>query len=443
MSRSVSRMLCGLRSASALLRDRGGATAVVIAFALTGVLGVAGLATEASNWYFTSRRMQSAADTAAYTAAVSLGANEIPADFTAEAKYIAANTGYNFSSGNSTVTVNNPPTTGNYTSNSNAVEVIISQTPTALLSSLFMASAPTIKARAVALETTNNNGCVLALDRGNVVDTSDTGGGTINLTSCSMFVNSDDPTGALTMTGSTTINTSGVYVTGGISTGGGSTLNSGGNTHTGVAPINDPYADLSVPSWSHCDVTGGYTDNSSTPTTLPGSGLNGSGIYVICGGFKLTGQATVNLTSNTTYIIAGGAFDIGAQSTLTGTHVSIVLTADLSGNYATMKINGGATVTLSAPTDTSNPLHGVAIYIDRNSPAGVTNSMEGGANQSITGAIYIPSETLKFAGNSSGSATCTQLVVKQLTFTGATSIGSNCSGVAIDKFGNPSVTLVE
>jgi Flp pilus assembly protein TadG len=423
------------------LRDESGTAAVVIAVALTSVVGIAGLATEGANWYFTSRRMQSAADAAAYSAAISLAANENSTDFTNEGKWVAANSGYNFSSSTgATVTVNNPPSTGAHSSDVNSVEVIIQQTPTRMISSLFLNTAPIIKARAVATMNVNNNGCVLALNRG-AVDTTASGGGTINLTNCSMFVNSDDPSGALTLQGSTTINTSGAYVTGGITANGGATLDSGGNTHTGVSPINDPYSDISVPSYTGCDQTN-YNDNSNVPVTLGTGGVNGTGTYVFCDGLRMTGQSALNLASNTTYIINGGAFDIGAQATLTGTNVTIVLTGS-AGNYATMKINGGATVTLSAPTDTSNPLHGLAVFQDRNAPTGVTNSMEGGANQSITGAIYFPNESLKFAGNSGGGAACTQLVVQSLTFTGSTNVGSNCTGVAIDHFGNATATLTE
>jgi hypothetical protein len=39
---------------SGLLRNRSGATAVAVAFALTAVLGFAGLGTEAASWYYTS-----------------------------------------------------------------------------------------------------------------------------------------------------------------------------------------------------------------------------------------------------------------------------------------------------------------------------------------------------------------------------------------------------
>jgi Flp pilus assembly protein TadG len=461
----------GQMLARGLLGDEDGAAAVVIAVALTRVVGLAGLATEGANWYFTSRRMQSAADAAAYSAATSLGSNENSTDFTAEGKWVAASPtdasgnplpppkSYGFTSSNATVTVNNPPTSGSHSANSSAVEVIIAQPQTRMISSLFLASAPTscpasvtpgcIRARAVALVTPNNNGCVLALDRGNVIDTSDTGGGTINLTNCNMYINSDDPTGALTMSGSTTINTSGVSVTGGISMGGGSTLNitppPGSNAPstplTGVAPINDPYKGVSVPTWSACDVTGGY---SGTPATIGTGGVNGSGIYVICGGIHLGAHANVTLASNTTYIIAGGSFYVDGQATLSGTNVTIVLT-DYNGSYATMDIRAGATVTLSAPTDTTNPLHGLAFFQDPSAPTSVqnSNSMTCGANQSITGALYFPTESLKFAGNTSGSSTCTQLVVNQLTFTGATTIGSNCTGVAIDHFGSSTAQLVE
>ena len=118
----------GQMLARGLLGDQDGATAVLIAIALTGVVGLAGLATEGANWYFTSRRMQSAADAAAYSAATSLAANENSTDFTAEGKWVAAAAGYGFTSSNATVTINNPPQSGSYSGNSSAVEAIITQT---------------------------------------------------------------------------------------------------------------------------------------------------------------------------------------------------------------------------------------------------------------------------------------------------------------------------
>ena len=78
------------------LRDRSGATAVAVAFALTAVLGFAALGTEAASWYYTKRNMQSAADAAAASAGANLaltlqrGGTVSSSQFTTDAQSIAA-----------------------------------------------------------------------------------------------------------------------------------------------------------------------------------------------------------------------------------------------------------------------------------------------------------------------------------------------------------------
>ena len=57
-----------------LLRDKSGAAAVVMAMTLPVVLGGMGLGTEVGYWYFNQRKVQNAADMAAYAGAVELRA---------------------------------------------------------------------------------------------------------------------------------------------------------------------------------------------------------------------------------------------------------------------------------------------------------------------------------------------------------------------------------
>src|SRR5260221_9995964 len=135
------------------LGDRSGATAIVIGLALTGMLGFAGLGTEAAMWYFTKRDMQSAADAAAATAAANLagtlyrGGSASSSQFTTDAKSIAAKYGFVDGSNSTTVTPEYPPSSGTYSGNSNYVAVSISQPQKALISGLFLSTGPTISAR--------------------------------------------------------------------------------------------------------------------------------------------------------------------------------------------------------------------------------------------------------------------------------------------------------
>src|SRR5438045_7528543 len=60
-----------------LIRDRRGAAAMMLAIALSGIVGFAGLGTEVAAWYFTTRAMQGAASSAAATAAAQLAAAKV------------------------------------------------------------------------------------------------------------------------------------------------------------------------------------------------------------------------------------------------------------------------------------------------------------------------------------------------------------------------------
>jgi Flp pilus assembly protein TadG len=424
---------CRCALLSALVRDRRGATAVAIALSLTALAGLGGLATEGGSWYFTSRTMQSAADAAAFTAALAKAASDGTTNYRNEAKWIAAN--YNFVDGSgSTVTINSPPLSGSHASDSSAVEVVISQTQTPLLSSLFMSSGPTIKARAVATSAINASGCVLTLDRGNVVDLDNTGNANLTLTNCSVYVNSDDPSGALTMTGNASITASGAYVVGGISTTGNASLNTNNNTHTHSTPINDPYGNVALPTKGGCDPA---IDGSQSTIHNP------TGVYKICGGgINLSANSSVTLDPGI-YIVSGGSVSLSGNSTLSGTGVTIVLTGSGS-NWATVKISGNGNMTITAPT--SGQTQGMAFYQDRSTPLNTNNgaSFSGNGSLSVTGAIYLPNNNVTFTGNGGANAPqCTQLVALTATFHGNGNLKNNCSGVGVTPFGNSAATFIE
>ena len=73
---------------------------------------------------------------------------------------------------------------------------------------------------------------------------------------------------------------------------------------------------------------------------------------------------------------------------MNGTGVTIILTSSTSGNYATVTIDNGATVTLSAPT--SGTTAGIVFFGDRRASATNSNNFGGGAAVNITGAVYFP-----------------------------------------------------
>src|SRR5215475_2248447 len=90
------------------LRDQSGTYVIIMALAMPVLIGTAGLGTEVAWWLFKHKNMQSAADSGAVSAATA-GTN-----LNAEANSVTAAYGYANGVNNVTVTVNQPPSTGNY-----------------------------------------------------------------------------------------------------------------------------------------------------------------------------------------------------------------------------------------------------------------------------------------------------------------------------------------
>ncbi len=413
---------------ASLLRETRGATAVMTALALSSLVGFAGLGTEVGTWYVAKRNMQGAADSAAISAANAVMAGTA---HLSEARSVAARYGLVNGTSNVTVTVNKPPTSGAYTTNANAVEVIISQPQSLILASLFLAHKPNVGARAVAVGGQGGNGCVVALDRSNVTDVTETGNTVVNLNNCSMYINSPRAS-ALTMTGLAKINAWSAYISGNYSIAGQAKLSTTHGTFTGIAPIDDPYLSVPLPSFSGCNQTNFSLTAGAVRTLDPG---------VYCNGFSLAGGSKVTLNPGV-YIIDRGSFSITGGSTLTGTGVTFVMTSSTGNNYATASVAGGSVITLSAPT--TGATAGLAFFQDRNAPGTGVDSFAGGATQNINGAIYFPNQSVTYAGGSStGGANCTQLVSLLITFNGNANFNTNCTAAGVKAIGGAATALVE
>jgi Flp pilus assembly protein TadG len=424
--------------------DQQGATAVVTGLWLTGMLGFAGLATQGSLWYVTQRNMQGAADAGAYSAAIALAAGEDSTQFTTEAQSVAGT--YNYVNGSgATVTVNNPPASGPNTSNSSAIEVIISQSQPLMLAGLFLSAAPTIQARAVAATNVSGSGCVLSLDKAAVSNDADNLSGNADLTlgQCSLYINSPEKD-ALNMSGNASVTAKAAFVTGDDQLSGNATLGKTPLT-TGVPPAPDPYAGVSIPSYN-ASCPPALTNYSLSGNSSATINASGSTPTVFCGGLNLSANSTLTLGAGT-YIINGGTLGLSGNATLNATSgTTIILTGNGTSGYASLNISGNANLYIQAPS--SGSLAGLAIFQDRSATGG-TNSFSGNGNLNIVGAAYFPNEPVNFSGNAStappnGTAsTCTQLIALTLTFSGNSNISnSNCSGTGVASIGG-SVGIIE
>jgi hypothetical protein len=234
---------------------------------------------------------------------------------------------------------------------------------------------------------------------------------------------------ALTVVGGAQVNAQSVSVAGAASINNGGSINPASGLKTAQPNIADPYAGVALPTFSGCGQGNGKGYGYGTWTLNPG---------VYCNGLSFSNSAVATLSAGV-YFIDRGTFDVAGGATVTGTNVTIVLTSSTGSGYANAEIDNGTTVTLSAPT--TGATAGLVFFADRRSSAGsVTTVMAGGASLNLTGALYLPTQTLNWNnGASNASSTCTELIAGTITLGGA-NLQINCpAGVAAIGGGNSSL----
>jgi hypothetical protein len=398
-------------------RDEGGATAVITAICLTMLVGFVGLGTEVGMWYAERRAMQTAADAAALGAGFDMFKNGKNSNTTVAAgEADAARNGFTNGVNNVTVTINKPPTLGSYAGKSNAVEAILTKQRATLFSSLFTAQSVNIEVRSVATTKFIGVYCILALAAHENGALLFTGTADVLLKNCGINVNSDDAGGALTSKGASVVGATYADIVGGISQSNNSELNVGKIT-TGADAIDDPYANLNVPTGTGCDYTNFKVGPSENKSLSPGR---------YCGGILIQGTAYFSAGK---YIIAGGTLDIRSSAHVTSDTVNgiTIFLTNNGGSYANVNINGSAGVSLTAAT--SGDYKGIAIFQDRNAPvvnSGSPNTFNGGSNLNITGAIYIPKQLVVYNGGNTTNGVCTRIVAYMISFAGTSGLNTDC-----------------
>jgi Flp pilus assembly protein TadG len=414
-----------LRACRAFLRDCSGNYAIIGALMSPVVIGAAGLATEGGLWYHKHQTLQGAADSAALSAAARYGLN-VNAPLAPQARSVVAAYGYVDGSNGTVVTVNRPPASGAYTGNTKAVEVIVTSPQARLLSSIYSNASVTITGRAVAVPGSLGTGCVLSLNAAIAGGVESKGTSAVNLSACSLYDNSSNAA-ALVNGGTASINAESVNVVGSISGGAGITTTNGVNV--GVSPTTDPYANVPEPAVGPCDYNNKTYKN--TVTINPG---------VYCNGIQLNAGAVVTLNPGV-YIIDRGSLQIAGGATFQGTGVTIFFTSSTGNNYADARINGGATIALTAPN--SGPYSGIVMFGDRDMPVGTSFKFNGGAGQVLGGAVYVPKGAIEYAGGSNVNVNCTQVIGDTISFVGNSTLKVNCSNYGTKSIGASQAALVE
>lgn len=435
-----------------LRHDRRGVITVMFALLIPFLIGMVGLGLELGIWFESRRDLQTAADAAAIAGAYEVqDSTATAASILATATTDATSNGYDVST--DTITAVNPPDTGPNTSDDTAVEVNMSRTVTSLFAQQFLGDSINIAARAVAhTGGSDDTACVLSLSTtGTGISVS--GNGDIAFDGCQVASNSSDGS-SLDVSGNGDLVTDCYTTVGGVTATDGLDVDDDCEPTTGSPTIADPLGDLTAPDEA-CDDDDGYSFNTNGGSeTIDGNYDTVNGIadyddaYVICGDFSVQ-NGTVTLQPGL-YVIDGGDFSVGAQGSLVGEGVAIVLRNEGQIN----RINGSASVQLSAPnsTDGADEWEGILFYQDRETTSECTgsncNRFNGGSTTEFEGTIYFPKQAVFVNGGNDSSLAvdnCLQIIALEVGFSGNSDIVSDnaaCSAAGVAGIPLPGVVAL-
>lgn len=395
---------------------RRGVTSVVVAASGTILIGMAGLAAEGGSWYLAMRNARTAADLAAIAGATAVSRG---ASVSAVALDTASRNGF-AQGGRNTVTITSPPSSGAFSGNTAAVEVSIAQTQLRSLTRMFLATAPVVRTRAVAVANVDEEVCLYAL---NHLDLG--GNSTTQASRCALAAGS----GGISIFGNATVRAAQLVTTGscsGCASGDVWTDNTRTTRPVVVtnrpSPVPDPFAALQswVPTPPACR-SGNISGNASI---TPAQGA-------IC--------SNVSIGPNNSLTLAPGIYyfknaDLDIKGTINGNGVTLVFTGDTD-RVGSISINSQANGSLRGPSSALVPGHpesvGLLLYRDAratNNGSAKQVSLNGGASMALNGGVYLPTSDVVSNGHSAIVSTCLSVVGWNLSYSGTENTDINVSG---------------
>jgi Flp pilus assembly protein TadG len=432
----------GPRLLARLLRDEDGSYLLIMTVAMPVFIGLAALATEGSLLFYNHRTLQSAADGAAYSAAIAYS-YDTSADITTQAKAIVASYGFDLGTGNNQANVSATATTF---ASLPAIQVTISRPQSAIFSSFygFPSLSNSVSATAV-LDSSKSGNCMLVL--GNTATGNNApnaiavqGNPSIHVNGCGVFSNSTDCANgavAVALQGNASLYAGSVGSAGCISVTGSSNIGPPPNAYTqNDGTLSDPYGSPFTPTTSSagsCTPTATMTVKKGV-ASVDGSGTLCPGVYsngITVAGGGANNPVTITLQPGI-YILEGSVpFAVGpGGGVVNGNGVTLVFTEPSGTTYPStmMTVTSGTTVTLSAPTSGSTA--GFVLMGDRSMPLGTIFDTHSNPNTCLAGTVYVPQGFLEWGGTPATgcSSTCLQMVVNQITLYGnSTFTNAGCS----------------
>lgn len=413
----------------AFAADRKGGVIIYVALALPVLVGGMGLGAETGYRYHNQRLLQHAADVSAHTGAVRLYKGDAKAQIDTAATFVAVSS--EFDNGVGSIAVNIPPTTGAFTADPSAVEVILTETRPRLFSAIFSNEPVVIAARAVAAANGSAEpACILALSPTASAAVTVTGSTNINLMGCAVASNSTAANSFNMQGNGANITADCVQTSGGSVTRAGLTLTECDQIRNNQPPVDDPYFFVIEPDTSVIPCQTAYNGNNpqvgqnNRTTSVPESPSHartwthpdGTALSVMrfCSGLRVRG--TVNFAPGV-YIIENGDLFLNSNAIITGTDVTFYFR-----NGGRANINGSVQVNLAAPD--TGPYAGILFFGSRSNP--VAHDISGNSSSTLTGAVYMPASQVTFTGNSTSANGCTQVIANTIVLTGSSGLASEC-----------------
>lgn len=402
-------------------RKERGQALILIVLAIVGLIGITGLAVDGGNAYAERRHAQNAADTTALDAALAKVRNgNLYTEGLARAasnSYVDTDYGVNSSDPDVNVEIYNPPTDGPYS----CASIDPSLDCNEYIQVKITATIPTYFGRVLGIPTITNQ--VEAVARGKpseifpiafgnaIVGLSSEcqaivvqGNGDSVLTGGGIYANGVDCTHSTAFfnnSGSATMDTPCLQAVGGY------TMTNNINTHGCTASGDSvPVLPGIVYPNPSCSGAGSSTATADGATLSPGTY---SGEFPPVSGNP---NQTITLQPG---VYCVDEFDVNSQTEVIGTDVVIVVDGDIN-------INGGAGVTLSAPTE--GVYEGLLFYVPEGTNGDVT--INGDSTVNMTGTVLAPTSDVTLNGAAGSTfAWSSQIVGWNVTVTGGADMTIN------------------
>lgn len=372
----------------------------MIGIVVAVLLGFTALAVDVGYLRYQQRIQQEAVDSAALAGATELLAGK---NYVNAAKADAASNGFTDNGSTIQVSAVNPPSTGNYTTDSNAVQATIVAQRSLFFASVMGFGAMPMTTRAVATVNGTDNGCMYMLDpnAGNNFNApgGGNGGGAGNLTAnCSLVFNGTTNFHSATVS-ATSVNCA-------------QTCSNITVPYKTIVPATDPCSRITVCAY--------MTNNPpAVPASCPSFSGNGTMTPGCYGGINVRNK-TVRLSPGL-YIITGTFNADGA--TLSGTGVTLYITGSGKLQWNSSSIN------LSAPTGTSNYTEfaqgesNVLLFenpSDTNNATIQSSTCGSPCGTTLSGLLYFPTQQVNY--NMSNSTTAGMIIFGSGNFNGSTTV---------------------